>query len=248
MKRFPFFVILLAVFATVLTSCNREDVGPLQEGEKAFLLTGFDRLEMGSGFEVTVQAGPAFKIMTKGDQRNLDDLEVVVRNGTLTAEYRTFKNRKYTTAFTITMPTLRGVNFSGGVHATVTGFADLASLDIEHSGGSHGNWEVLATRTNAVVSGGAKLQLSVPKITTGDDSITGPVNQLTIDASGAAKVYAFDYPASEVNVKASGASHAEITANQSLKADASGASKIRYRGNPSNINQNESGASKIERD
>ncbi|GAB3325448.1 head GIN domain-containing protein [Larkinella ripae] len=249
MKHVFLFSALIAVFVTVLSGCNREDVGPLQEGEKAFLITGFDRLEMGSGFTVSVQAGPAFKIMAKGDQRNLDDLKVEVRNGTLAAEYKGNGNRKYATEFTITMPTLRGVTFSGGVHSTVSGFADLASLDVELSGGSQGEYEVLASRTKVIVSGGSKLQLTESKITTGgNDSLTGRIDQLTVDASGAANVYAFGYPASDVNVKASGASHAEITANQSLNAEASGASKIRYKGNPTQVNRNESGGSKVERD
>ncbi|RRB06714.1 head GIN domain-containing protein [Larkinella rosea] len=247
MKRF---VILLAALTAVLpflTSCNREDIGPIQEGEKAFLLTGFDRLEMGSGFDITVEAGPGFKIMAKGDQRNLDELDVAVRNGTLTASYRTHKNRKYTTGFTITMPTLRAANFSGGVHASVKGFTNLSDLNIELSGGTHGTWDVIATHTNAVVSGGSKLQLIESKATTNDDSIAGLINQLTLDVSGGAHVEAFDYAANDVNVKASGASHAEITARKSLTADASGASKINYKGNPTQVNQRASGGSKIER-
>jgi hypothetical protein len=248
MKRFFLLSALLAVFSGVLSGCNREDVGPLQESEKAFLLTGFDRLDMGSGFEITLESGPGFKIMAKGDQRNLDDLDVVVRNGTLSADYRTNKSRKYTTTFTITMPNLRGAKFSGGVHAKVNGFANLSDLDIELSGGAHGTWEVIATRTNAVVSGGSKLQLIESKVTTGgDDSITGVINQLTVDASGGSHVEAFEYMAKSVNVKASGASHAEITATQSLTAEASGASKIRYKGNPANINQRANDASKIEK-
>ncbi|GAB3902781.1 head GIN domain-containing protein [Larkinella knui] len=248
MKRFVILLGLLTALFPFLSSCNREDVGPLQEGEKAFLITGFDRLEMGSGFEVTVEAGPGFKIMAKGDQRNLDDLNLVVRNGTLLADYRTNKNRKYSTAFTITMPTLRGASFSGGVHANVHGFSSLPDLDIELSGGSHGTWEVIATRTNAVVSGGSKLQLTESKATANDDdSINGFIDHLRIDASGGSHVEAFDYAANEVNVKASGASHAEITVNKSLTAEASGASKIRYKGNPANVNQNATGGSKVER-
>ncbi|RAJ92512.1 putative autotransporter adhesin-like protein [Larkinella arboricola] len=248
MKRIQFFFASLTVFAALLTSCNREDVGPLQEGQQTFALTGFDRLDMGSGFDVNVQPGATFSIVAKGDQRNLDDLDVVVRNGTLTAEYRTYRNRKFATTFTITMPTLRAVKFSGGVHATLKGFANAASLDLDLSGGTHTTFEGLASRTNVQLSGGSKLELKAPQVTTGDDTVTGRIDELLVDASGASNVQAFYYAASEVNVKTSGASHAEITATQSLVAEASGASKIRYRGNPAKVNQNASGASKIERD
>ncbi|MFC5408601.1 head GIN domain-containing protein [Larkinella bovis] len=248
MKRVLIFSSVFTVFLAFLTSCNQEDVGPLQEGEKTFSLSGFDKVEMGGGFDVNVQPGSSFQIVAKGDQRNLDDLDVKIRNGALTAEYRTHKNRKYTTEFTITMPTLRAVNFSGGVHSTIKGFANAATLDIELSGGSHGTMDVLAGRTNVVVSGGSKLELKKPEVTTGDDTVTGAANQFTIDASGGSHLYAFAYPANEITVKATGASQAEITVSRSLTAEASGASKIRYRGNPANVNQNASGGSKIERD
>lgn len=248
MKRILFFFASLTVFAALVTSCNREDVGPMQEGEQTFALTGFDRVEMGSGFDVTVQPGATFSVIAKGDQRNLDDLDVVVRNGALSAEYRTQRNRKFATAFTITMPTLRSAKFSSGVHSTVKGFANAANLAIELNGGAHGTFEVLAKQTDVVVSGGSKLDLKTPQITTNDDTVTGRIDQLTVDASGGSTVQAFNYGAAAVNAKASGASHAEITATQSLVADASGASKIRYRGNPAQVNQNSSGASKIERD
>ena len=248
MKRYLLLLTALTALLPFLSSCNREDVGPLQEGQQAFTLTNFNRLEMGSGFDVDVQPGPAFRVVAKGDQRNLDDLEVVVKNGTLSANYRNQRNHKYTTAFTITMPTLRGANFSGGVHANVKGFANLTDLDIDLSGGTHGTWEVIATNTNAVVSGGSKLQLIESKVTTNnDDAVIGLINQLKIDVSGGAHVEAFDYAANDVNVKASGGSHAEIAVKKSLTAEASGASKIRYKGNPTNVNQNASGGSKVEK-
>jgi hypothetical protein len=247
MKRFVLFSAVLTAFVFFLASCNREDVGPLQEGEQTFSATGFDRIEMGSGFDVTVQPGATFGVVAKGDQRNLDDLEVAVRSGTLTARYRTNGNRKFTTSFTITMPTLRGANFSGGVHSTVKGFANLSDLDIELSGGSHGAWEIIATRTKVNVSGGSKLQLTESQVSIQDDVVPVAVNQLTAEVSGGSKVEAFRYEANEVTVTASGASHAEVTVRKALTADASGASHISYKGDPTTVKQNASGASKIER-
>jgi hypothetical protein len=248
MKRYVILLAILTAILPFLSSCNREDVGPLQEGQQTFALMDFNRLEMGSGFDVDVQPGAVFSVVAKGDTRNLDDLEVVVKNGTLSAKYRTQRSRKFTTNFTIIMPTLRGANFSGGVHSTVKGFANLSNLDIELSGGTHATWEVIAAHTFAVVSGGSKLQLIESKVTTNNgDELASSIYQLSVDASGGSHVEAFDYAADDVNVKASGGSHAEITVNKTLTADASGASHINYKGNPTSINQNSSGASKVER-
>ncbi|GAB3271066.1 head GIN domain-containing protein [Larkinella harenae] len=236
MKRFVLFFTVLTAFLTGLTSCNREDVGPLQEDQQTYSLTGFDQLEMGSGFDVNVQAGTTFSVMAKGDKRNLADLKVEVRNGTLTAEYRSHRNRKFTTEFIITMPTLRKVDFSGGVHSTVNGFSNLTSLTANLSGGSHGTWEVSAAESAVDLSGGSKLTLK------------GTATKLQAYVSGASKFEAFNYAVDDVTVIASGASKAEVSVAKSLTAEASGASGIRYKGNPTFIKENSSGASKIERD
>ncbi|WP_128543722.1 head GIN domain-containing protein [Larkinella soli] len=235
MKRFLFFVTFLFASAAVLTSCNREDVGPQQDGQRTFNLANFDRLEMGSGMNITVRQGNDFSIDAKGDQRNLEDLDVYVTNHTLVARYRNQRNRKYGTSFTITMPTLRGANFSGGSDSDVSGFQNLQELDIELSGGSDGDWQVQAARTNIRVSGGSDLNLN------------GSGTQLIAEISGGSNLRAFPFTAESADINASGASDAEITASRSLTAEASGASHIRYQGDPKNVNQKSSGASKIER-
>ena len=235
MNRSLFFSAVLTALVAFLSACNREDVGPLQEGEKTFSASGFDRLELGSGFDITVRQGTAFSIEAKGDQRNLDDLEVETRNATLTVKYRTHKNRKHTTSFTITRPGLRGVNFSGGSHSTVTGFTNLTDFDAELSGGSQGKWSLKATRTTIDLSGGSHLQLD------------GLATTLTASTSGASKFEGFNYVVDEASVVASGASKAQVTVNKSLTAEASGASNISYKGNPANLNQNSSGGSTVER-
>src|SRR5207237_196425 len=63
----------------------------------------------------------------------------------------------------------------------------------------------------------------------------GTVESLRADCSGASHVNALDLVAQKVTVKASGASHIEITVKESLVADAHGASSIRFAGAPQNV-------------
>ena len=67
----------------ILSSCETEDPGPLQEVEKEFSVVGFDRLEMGSAFNIRVEQSNTYGIQIRGDRRNIDDLDV-------------FKSRKHT--------------------------------------------------------------------------------------------------------------------------------------------------------
>ncbi|MBC8070637.1 MAG: DUF2807 domain-containing protein, partial [Deltaproteobacteria bacterium] len=67
----------------------------------------------------------------------------------------------------------------------------------------------------------------------------------TLDVSGASQVEAAGLVAREVEVEASGASSAEVTANVSLDVDASGASEVRWGGDAQTVAQDASGASSI---
>ena len=234
MKRTVFYhicCITLLVFG--LGACIREDVGPYQGDKQTYALTGFDRLDMGSAFSITVQAGPAFAIVAEGDRRNLDDLDVYTRNGTLFARYRTNRNRQHETSFSITMPTVRGVAFSGASQSTITGFANLSELSIELSGASKSEFVGDAVRTIVDLSGASVLKLN------------GRGTALSAELSGASSLQAFPYPVGEATVDASGASKASINVSNALVADASGASTIRYRGTPT-VRQRVSGASTVQ--
>ena len=76
-------------------------------------------------------------------------------------------------------------------------------------------------------------------------SINGEAKTLEADASGASTINAENLKVEDANVEASGASKAMVSATNNLEADASGASKISYTGEPKNIKQNSSGASSI---
>lgn len=234
-KHTTLYAIALLALLLNLAGCSltREDIGPYQGDTQLYSLANFDRLDMGSAFTIVVQQGPVFTIKAEGDRRNLDDLEVYTRNGTLYARYRNARRREYETAFTITLPTLRGVAFSGASRSTVTGFSTLPELDIELSGASKGQFTVQATRTNLNLLGASNGQLN------------GSGSTLSAVVSGASVLQAFTYPVAEADLDASGASKLNVSVAAKLRVDASGASSIRYRGTPV-VQQRVSGASTVD--
>ncbi|SOD81644.1 head GIN domain-containing protein [Spirosoma fluviale] len=228
---------LLAIFLFSLTGCSltREDVGPYQGDTQTYAFTGFDRVDMGSAFKITVQQGNTFAVTAEGDRRNLNDLDVYTRNGTLYAQYRNSRRREYQTAFTITMPTLRGVDFSGASRSTVSGFSNLESLDITLSGASESQITAPASLVTLILSGASVLRL------------TGQGSTLTSDLSGSSLLQAFGYPVDQAEVEASGASKANVNVGTSLVVNASGASTVRYQGSPA-VRQQLSGASSVQKE
>lgn len=77
-------------------------------------------------------------------------------------------------------------------------------------------------------------------------TLTGHVDAIDIGAAGASTVEAGALTAVRARVDASGASTVEVAARESLHADASGASTVRYHGSPADLRRDVSGASTIE--
>jgi Putative auto-transporter adhesin, head GIN domain len=75
--------------------------------------------------------------------------------------------------------------------------------------------------------------------------MTGEVKILNVDVSGASKIDAENLKVENADVDASGASSVFVSVSGQLKADASGASRISYTGNPTNVDKSTSGASSV---
>ncbi|RRB15633.1 DUF2807 domain-containing protein [Larkinella knui] len=225
------------IFALVsLTSCDFERVGPYEEDERSYGLTNFDRLDMGSAFDITVEQGSNFSIEARGNSRDLDDLDIYTSNGTLHAQYRNhYRNRRYDMNIRITMPTLRGVDFSGASRSEITGFRGLREFDIKLTGASRSTVDLDAARTNIDLSGASDLDLK------------GTSALLVGELSGASKLEGFDYPVDEAELDLSGASSARVRVTKRLDVTASGASSVRYRGVPE-LRSKLSGSSTLRQD
>ncbi len=76
-------------------------------------------------------------------------------------------------------------------------------------------------------------------------NLVGETVALTIDVSGASKIDAEGLKAETASVHASGASNVSVFVTNRLVSEASGASKIAYSGNPSSVEKNASGVSKV---
>lgn len=114
----------------------------------------------------------------------------------------------------------------------IVAMPDLTGVDV--SGVSKVTANNIKTDSfNLDISGASKVELN------------GEANNLDIDASGASKINAENLKVANANVDVSGASHITVNATEEVKAEASGASKIKYVGEPKNVIKNTSGASKV---
>ena len=104
------------------------------------------------------------------------------------------------------------------------------------------------------LSGATKItmNLNAANVTTSGSGATelnlkGQATSHDIDLSGVGHVYAFDFVVGSCDIQTSGAGHCEVNVLNSLSVHSSGASEVRYRGNPSNVTNDKSGASSVEK-
>ena len=224
-----------SIAAMLMLVCS---IAAIAQDTKNFNLSGFSKLAMGSAFRIEVKRGSKYSISTSGRPEDLADLEASVKGDELHLGYKGNnwnKNRK-TVLVNITMPSLYGVDFSGACKANVAAFTGVKSMDIEVSGASQVNMEFSAPKVSFDLSGASSLIL------------VGQGEVLSGEVSGASSFKGRDFSAKTVNIDASGASSAAVVASNTVHAEASGASSIRYSGAAKDIHSSTSGASSVKRD
>jgi hypothetical protein len=108
-----------------------------------------------------------------------------------------------------------------------------ALREVDVSGASHATIETSQPSFELDVSGAS------------DVRARGTTQAFELDVSGASDVDAIELVARTVEVEASGASEAHVTATEVVDAEASGASEITYGGGAPQVNKETSGASSI---
>lgn len=210
--------------AFVFQSCvyinKDEDIPPRGETTRTYDFRNFDELEVSDAIRVNVVSGTAFEVSATGERNDLDDLNVFVQDGKLTARYNNSWKKRQRMDIDITMPDLAGVDFSGAVNAKIEDFVNLPSVEIELSGASQCDFEGTGTTLKFDINGASRL------------NTFGKMKFLDGEASGASQLNAFDLETEESDLEVSGASHAKVWVTRLLDVKASGASNVRYRGNP----------------
>jgi hypothetical protein len=205
---------------------------------RSFSVSGFTKLEMGSAFNINIAPGNQFKVVAEGRSEDINDLVATVSGGELKLKYKNdgwkTKNRKEVRV-SITMPALEGLDLSGACKANLAKFPQSAKFEIEVSGASQVTGELLSKVVEMDLSGASQVTLM------------GTCEKLDVEISGASSLKGKDFEAKMVKIEASGASNAMVVAHQTLLANASGASSIKFIGNAKDVKTSTSGASSIKR-
>jgi len=202
----------------------------------------FTKVRVQGGYRVMIRQGDSFRIEAAGQDDDLRDLRVTREGNEL--DIRPRRSGLFGDAFggdhdkiliSITMPDIEAVSLAGAVRADVAGFPRQVSLNVEQAGASHLRLQGDFNRLDLELAGACRT------------TAAGDVDQLEVDAAGACNLSGADLRANTANLDLAGVSHARVQVNETLKAEAVGACVIEYSGNPTNVDTDATGASRVKR-
>ncbi len=202
---------------------------------RIFEVSDFTSIEAGDAFDIEITQADKFYVAVSGDDRDLDDLEVRVKNDKLIIDIdnlfrRRIRNNKGI-RIKITMPKLTELDISGATTVIADGF-ETDDMAIDLGGSASLTLDVKVENMEVDLSGSSDLDL------------TGSGERIIIDMSGASSLSAYDFDAQDMEIETSGAASAEVSVSDELDTNSSGASSIRYKGTPT-LHPSTSGASSL---
>jgi preprotein translocase subunit SecE len=208
------------------------------KAEKKFDFDDFDEISVSGWFEVLVVQSDEYDISFVGKQKMLDKLNVSKGSSRLTIDFdsdfsffpKKFENEKINVY--ISMPQLEKV-LARGVSVVYLKNFETDDINIDLGGASSCKAVLQADDVQINMTGSTKLQLK------------GMGENMDIDISGASTLRAANFETESVTADLSGSTSAEVFVNESLEAEASGASRLSYKGDVKSLDIDKSGVAKI---
>ncbi len=200
---------------------------------KTFDIDDFDALDIQGPFAVAIKQGEKFEVSIAADDNLFEHFRVTKQGDALhvaMVEGKSVRTREPILA-SVTMPRLEECRFGGAVHATLDGFKSTDEFHADCEGASTLKGTLDAGKMKLIASGASTIQLA------------GSAQEATLSAQGASGIDLGKMKLARARVDASGASHATVEASEALDYSVSGASNLKYGGDPKIGKHDVSGAS-----
>ncbi len=232
-------LIAALVLALGLAACDDEVLrGSGNVVTEDFEFADFASVEVFNVFAAEVVQSDSFSVTIRADDNILELVNVSKNGETLSVRLRQGLtiSTEVTLEVRITMPDLEALDLSGATNGAVSGFRSEGQIDIELSGASDLEGNLEAGSVDLEVSGASRVTLA------------GSAGGLTIEGSGASSFDLAEFIVDTAEVRLSGASGATVNVEARIDpVDVSGASRLRYLGDPSLGDVSTTGASTLDR-
>ncbi|MCC8426660.1 head GIN domain-containing protein [Mucilaginibacter sp. UR6-11] len=230
---------ILALFAGVslllLSSCKIGCVkGSGNQASAARKVTDFTKLDISGAFKIILKQDSTLGVTVTTDDNLLQYVKTDIDGDRLVIS--TSKKSICSSgsiAITIGVRHLEAIKASGAVDLASDGKIVTKNVNLELSGATKINLDLDAADVTTTANGVTEITLK------------GQASSHSIEFDGGGKLHAFDFVAGSYNITSSGASECDINVLRELTVKSSGASAVKYKGNPATINNNKTGVSSI---
>ncbi len=231
-------MVLMVVFTQFISSCTVANTfGIKGSGTKASEkreIGSFRGLDVSGGFEVVLTQGTVESLVIEADDNLMQHIITEVRGGELNIYTRDNVSARTPMVAYLTFVNLEDIDISGAVSVKAKDKLTFNRLSIDGSGASELEFEADIRNLTAGFSGASTVKLR------------GNTQNMEIECSGASKLYLADMQVSTASLELSGASYGEVWVIERLDVESSGASDVRYKGNPQ-LTIDTSGASSVKK-
>jgi RNA polymerase sigma factor (sigma-70 family) len=211
--------------------------GSGKEVTRELKLADFTTVDVGDAFQVEVTRGKSFRVTITADDNVLPHVKATKDGSALKIGLdgggRSFKN--VTLKAAVTMPALEGVSASGASKVTIGRFKSAKSFKLRASGAARLTGDLKAQAVDLGATGAVRI------------SLTGSAREARISGTGAGRLDLADFTIRSARVVLTGASQATIQVKDALDYDLSGASSLKYGGEPKVGKARATGASSVGR-
>jgi len=238
MKRIQ--ITILALFVGVvlfgLSSCIINCVhGSGKQQSEDRKVGDFSQISISGGYHVILKQDSSFSVKITAD----DNLLKYIKTNVTGDRLRIYSKKNFCNTgeivVSIGVKNLEEVKASGAVEVESDGKIHTQDLRLKLSGATKVTMDLNAANVTTTGSGSTELYLK------------GQATSHNIDLSGSGNVHAFDFVVGSCEIQTSGVGESEVNVLNSLNVHSSGASEVKYKGNPSNVSNDKSGASSVEK-
>jgi hypothetical protein len=239
MKTLNFKILLLVAVTsvTLFSSCRRfrcvKGNGNVRTETRK--MGDFHKIDISGGYKVTLKQDSTESVSITTDDNLFKYIQTTIEGGTLRVHSRRNVCGSGETTIIIGVKNLDKISASGAVEVRSDGRLTVQDLNFDLSGSTKIDMELYAGKVRTDASGSTEVYLK------------GQAASHEIDLSGSGKVEALDFVVGKYKIGTSGASECKINVLNELDVHTSGASDIQYRGNPTKVNNDQSGASSVKK-
>ena len=226
---------------------------------RQYRFSDFTGVDVGGAFEVDVRHSDSYGVTVEADSHQLQVVKVSKDGDTLRIGRQWNPLAWIPTGTrpkaTVTMPVLKGLSLHGATTGSVSGFSSSEDFRMELSGASRAKGDLTVGDAKLVVSGASRAELSgsagdLTAEVSGASHVAmaGSAGDLAAEVSGAGHVDLDALEVRDANVRLSGASRGTVNVAGRLDAQLSGASVLRWTGEPTMGDIRTSGASRLEKE